>query len=341
MANSKYEYVKQYEHDETLLRDCYLVCRVDGRSFHKFSSDHKFSKPNDDRALALMNRCAEEVMKQFSDIFIAIGMSDEFSFVFRKETTLFGRRNNKINSSVVSYFTGHYVLHWSEYMGDTPLQYVPSFDSRLVCYPNETALRHYLSWRQVDCHINNLYNTCFWNMVAAGDSEVKAANILKDTDSGGKNEILFSQFNINYNTLPAMHRKGTILVRTKVPQEVLTPTGETHIRMKNTVITTHEDLISDAFWIKYQLIPLPPPTPEHKHDDTDEENKQESSSSSRNNKHRPRPEGAKPKTKKNKTQRHGSKAANEEETSENAETASDVPKLPAEPCLFMADAPPQ
>lgn len=29
----------------------------------------------------------------------------------------------------------------------------------------DNNLRDYLSWRQADVHINNLYNTCFWNLV--------------------------------------------------------------------------------------------------------------------------------------------------------------------------------
>jgi len=29
---------------------------------------------------------------------------------------------------------------------------------------------------------------------------------------GDKNELLFSEFNINYNNLPPMHRKGTVVV---------------------------------------------------------------------------------------------------------------------------------
>lgn len=51
MANSKYEYVRNYEDacDPILLRNCYTVVRVDGRSFHKFTKLHKFYKPNDKR----------------------------------------------------------------------------------------------------------------------------------------------------------------------------------------------------------------------------------------------------------------------------------------------------
>ena len=34
------------------------------------------------------------------------------------------------------------------------------FDGRAVLYPSESAVRDYLSWRQVDTHINNqVWNT--------------------------------------------------------------------------------------------------------------------------------------------------------------------------------------
>lgn len=58
----------------------------------RFSDEHGFEKPNDSQALELMNRCAESVMTDFTDIVLAYGQSDEFSFVLRRETTLFSRR---------------------------------------------------------------------------------------------------------------------------------------------------------------------------------------------------------------------------------------------------------
>ncbi len=75
------------------------------------------------------------------------------------------------------------------------------FDSRIVVYPNEKCLKDYFKWRQVDCHINNLYNTVFWCMVKTGKSNSEVEKILKDTNSGQKNEILFKEFGINYNNL--------------------------------------------------------------------------------------------------------------------------------------------
>ena len=58
----------------------------------RFSDDHKFEKPNDPQALRLMNAAAATVMDSFRDIVIAYGQSDEYSFVFKKDATLYSRR---------------------------------------------------------------------------------------------------------------------------------------------------------------------------------------------------------------------------------------------------------
>lgn len=36
MANSKYEYVKEFEREDVLLRNTWVVVRIDGRGFHKY-----------------------------------------------------------------------------------------------------------------------------------------------------------------------------------------------------------------------------------------------------------------------------------------------------------------
>lgn len=66
-----------------------IVVRVDGKGFHKFSTEHDYEKPNDSRGLSLMTRAATAVMDEFKDISIAYGQSDEYSFVFRLKTCLF------------------------------------------------------------------------------------------------------------------------------------------------------------------------------------------------------------------------------------------------------------
>lgn len=38
MAKSKFEYVRNFEADDSCLRNCYIVVRLDGRNFHKWVS---------------------------------------------------------------------------------------------------------------------------------------------------------------------------------------------------------------------------------------------------------------------------------------------------------------
>ncbi|KAG0054901.1 hypothetical protein BGZ83_010125 [Gryganskiella cystojenkinii] len=215
MAKSKYEYVKEFETDDKLLRNVFILVRVDGKGFHKFSAAHEFTKPNDVRALNLMNHAARSVMHELDDIVLAFGESDEYSFLFRKSTDLYQRRESKIVSTVVSLFTSAYVYYWNDYFTDSkrPL-YPPVFDGRAVLYPSEVEVKDYFAWRQADTHINNLFNTSFWALVEKGGMTPKAAEVrLSGTDSKDKNEMLFTEFNTNYSKLPAIFRKGSVLLR--------------------------------------------------------------------------------------------------------------------------------
>lgn len=92
MAKSKFEYVKEFERDDNCLPNCWIVIRIDGRNFSKFCDTHQFIKPNDVAALELMNRAAITVMEDFKEIILGFGQSDEYSFVFRKDTQLYKRR---------------------------------------------------------------------------------------------------------------------------------------------------------------------------------------------------------------------------------------------------------
>lgn len=71
-------------------------------------------------------------------------------------------------TNVNSLFASSYVYHWPRFFQGKELYYPPSFDARVVLYPTDKNLRDYLAWRQADAHVNNLYNTCFWNLVLKG-----------------------------------------------------------------------------------------------------------------------------------------------------------------------------
>eukprot|EP00347_Sterkiella_histriomuscorum_P017049 403350856 len=246
MANSKFEYVKKFEFSNTLLPNTFMVVRIDGRGFTNFTTQHNFEKPNDIRGLQLMNKCAKEVMKQFTEIIISYGDSDEYSFIFKKSAKVFNRREDKILSTVLSLFSTSYVFYWDRYFqpekyfseqgldseeiqrklqkiserNDTSnlkpqkLLKVPSFDARIVLYPSLEDMQNYVSWRQVDCHINNQYNTCFWTLVQKGGlTTEQAQKRLKGTLTKDKNEIMFTEFGINYNNIDEIFKRGSIWLR--------------------------------------------------------------------------------------------------------------------------------
>nr|CAD7596409.1 unnamed protein product [Timema genevievae] len=242
MAKSKFEYVKTFEQDDSCLQNCWIVVRVDGKAFHKFADVHGFVKPNDLRALNLMNRAATLVMEEFRDICLAYGQSDEYSFVLRKDTIFYNRRASKLMTTINSLFTSAYVFNWTSYFGPIQLQYPPAFDGRVVLYPTDKNLRDYLSWRQADVHVNNLYNTAFWGLVLKkGLSNTQAEERLRGTVAADKNELLFTEFGLNYNNESIMYRKGTILLRKLCKHPV-------DGKLRQVVVPFFADMIAEAFW---------------------------------------------------------------------------------------------
>lgn len=147
MSNSRFEYVKNFEVSTPALPNTYMVVRIDGRGFTPFCQTHNFKKPNDIRQINLMQKAAEEVMLSFTDIVLSYGQSDEQSFVFKKSSNVFNRRQDKILSCVTSLFTSSYIFHWNEFFEEVKLEKIPSFDGRIVLYPTIEDLKNYLCWR--------------------------------------------------------------------------------------------------------------------------------------------------------------------------------------------------
>ncbi|BGO90818.1 hypothetical protein NBRC10512_000118 [Rhodotorula toruloides] len=291
MAGSRYTYVKGFELPDPLLPSTFFVIRIDGKGFHGFSKAHNFDKPNDWNALTLMNEAAKRVVggrELNGECVMAFGESDEYSFVFKRSCKLHGRRSSKLVTLVVSVFTAAYVALWPQYFPNSPLKLeeLPVFDGRVVQYTNEAEVRDYLRWRQVDTHINNMYNTVFWALVLQGGrTPVEAEQELSGTISSQKQEILFSQFGINYNNLEPMYRKGSLVIWEEGPPTENAPASTDEpscspstspspasaqsanspstnstpapVKMrqrkkpakpKRRLVVVHEDLISDAWW---------------------------------------------------------------------------------------------
>lgn len=69
----------------------------------------------------------------------------------------------------------------------------------------------------------------------------QAEERLRGTLASDKNELLFSEFGLNYNNEPPMFRKGTVLIRKlcKMPGDG---------KLRHIVLPFYTDLIGDVFW---------------------------------------------------------------------------------------------
>ena len=70
------------------------------------------------------------------------------------------------------------------------------------------------------------------------------------SDAAWKNETLFERFGINYAHLPAMFRKGSVVLRRteEVVVKVDATTGKEVRRKRATAVVCHEDIIGDKFY---------------------------------------------------------------------------------------------
>ncbi|KAK6460967.1 Thg1 C terminal domain-containing protein [Scheffersomyces coipomensis] len=271
MAKSRFEYVREFERENHLLQETYIVIRIDGKGFHKFSQIYEFDKPNDITAIEVLNSAALEIFKQIPDVVFAYGQSDEYSFLLKKNCKLYERREMKLITLFSSLITSAYMYHWNLTHPTNPISIekkLPVFDARAVIYPNFDVVKDYFRWRQADCHINNLYNTTFWALVLKGEGMTTkdAETYLNGTFSKDKNEILFSKFGINYNNEPEIYKKGTIIIRElnetimkkDIQHQQPGEEGEVSNRQlqrlekivkKAEIKTYHQDLITDEeFW---------------------------------------------------------------------------------------------
>ncbi|KAL7230415.1 hypothetical protein ACSBR2_008825 [Camellia fascicularis] len=249
----KPEYIKAFQFEHKLMPSTWIVVRIDGCHFHRFSEGHEFEKPNDGQALNLMNSCAVAVLEEFQDIVFSYGVSDEYSFVLKKDSQFYQRHASGIVSVIVSFFSSMYVMKWKDFFPQKELKYRPYFDGRAVCYPSTEILQDYLAWRQVDCHINNQYNTCFWMLVKSGKSKREAQDSLKDTQAQEKNNLLVQQFGIDYQKLPVMFRQGSSVFWDKGDEAVTYNNGPCG-KLRKKVVVEHCNIIEQSFWNAHPCI---------------------------------------------------------------------------------------
>ncbi|KAJ1884149.1 tRNA-His guanylyltransferase, partial [Kickxella alabastrina] len=74
------------------------------------------------------------------------------------------------------------------------------------------------------------------------------------TLSQDKNELLFSEFGINYNDEPEIFKKGSVVIRDKELIDVVDSKGVVTKRTKIIVKVVHRDIIKEKFWDEHPEI---------------------------------------------------------------------------------------
>jgi tRNA(His) guanylyltransferase len=167
--------------------------------------------------------------------------------VVRRESKLFERRTNELCSSFASLFSSLFVQNWAHFFQDTLIE-LPFFTGTCFVLPTRDHLLEYIHLKQNECH-NRQLNGIVFNALLGKQIEPEAAISSLQTkyaSKSAKNELLFTEFNMNYNEQPEMFRKGCFLAL-----NLLDPTQQERC---NVSIDTFHEKINQQFFVKHKLL---------------------------------------------------------------------------------------
>ena len=192
--------MKRYEAVQRAIlpRRTYTVLRVDGRAFHSYLRGAQ--KPFDETFMADMDAVAEALCAEITGSVFAYTQSDEISILvtdFATEQTepWFGGVVAKQLSISAALATA--VLN--ERRPGRAL-----FDSRVFTLADPVEVANYFLWRQRDAVRNSI------SMAAQAHFSHKR---LHGVNSGGMQELLFTEAGVNWNDYPDGCKRGRVTVR--------------------------------------------------------------------------------------------------------------------------------
>ena len=223
----------EYYHSLRVLPGAWIVLRVDGRSFTRFTAE-RFEKPFDGALHGYMVETARALLTELSGLY-AYTESDEISVLFAPTLDLFDREVEKLVSISASLASATFT-HLC--------QAVAQFDSRIWLGVGEATVVDYFRWRQEDAARGSLHSACYWALRRDGLGEREATAALHRQSVAAKNELLF-QHGINYNTLPTWQRRGAGLY-----WETYEKTGYNPVRQQATVTQRRRVVLDEELPMK-------------------------------------------------------------------------------------------
>lgn len=178
----------------------WIVVRADGVAFH--GRTRELEKPYDRGFARAMSRAAGETMEAIDSPLCFI-QSDEASFVLRPDSTMFGRRHEKLVSVVAGVMSAAFVRFPPRPGGGNW-----PFDCRVWIGRDVADVVDYMSWRQADAGRNCLNG---WARKCVRDEGFIAGPLMHQELLRMKNSKLhelLAKHGINFAKLPAWQRNG-------------------------------------------------------------------------------------------------------------------------------------
>ncbi len=234
MKNNEFEdrmRALEYFHEQRILLGAWVVVRVDGRGFTRFTAD-RFEKPFDEKFHSLMVQTSQALLQELHGLY-AYTESDEISVLCAPNWDFFDRSVEKIVSISASIASATFTHTLGE---------IAQFDSRIWMGVSPSQVVDYFSWRQADATRCALNGWCYWTARKQGKNPGEATKLLEHQSVGFKNEFLF-QSGINFNDLPTWQRRGTGLYWEKYEKTGYNPIEQKAVNTTRQRIKVDEDLL--------------------------------------------------------------------------------------------------
>lgn len=220
----------EYFHNLRILPGAWVVIRVDGRGFSKFT-ESRFEKPFDFKFHEMMAKTTEVLLQEVQGIY-AYTESDEISILCAPNWDFFDRSLEKIVSTSAGIASSTFTH---------ACQSIVTFDSRVWLGVNKSQVIDYFRWRQADAGRCALNGCCYWSLRKAGKSVGQAASILESKSVAFKNDLLF-EYGINFNDLPTWQRRGIGLYWGEYEKEGYNPISQQTVVVKRRRIEIDREL---------------------------------------------------------------------------------------------------
>ncbi len=180
-----------------------LILRLDGRGFHKLTSNLDLDKPYDEHFRDIMVNTAKQLLIEFQPYFIYT-FSDELNILLKEIP--FNGRIEKLNSVFASYTSSVFQKELLKIISDSDNLPIVSFDSRIIPLTNETVYE-YFKGRQDEAWRNCINGHVYW-LLRESMAANEANNMLKGLKSSDMHELMFNKKNVNLSKLPNWQKRG-------------------------------------------------------------------------------------------------------------------------------------